>query len=82
MTGMQSLIEIQPNMDVYTSDAVLVGKIKQVREHDMLIDRKHGRDVFIPFTFVDRVFDTERRVHLTLTDEAYGDYDWEHPALI
>lgn len=80
--SIQSTMEIQPNMDVYTSDAVHIGKVKQVREHDMLIDRKHGRDVFIPFSFVNRVIDTERRVDLTLTDESYSDYEWEHPALI
>jgi len=80
--SIQSLTEIQPSMEVYTADAVLVGRVKQIRDHDMLIDRKHGRDVYIPLTFVGRVLTGERRLDLTLTDEAFGDYDWEHPSLL
>jgi hypothetical protein len=80
--SMQSVIEIQPNMEVFTADAVRVGRVKQVRDNDMLIDRHHGRDVYIPLTFVSRVLDTERRIDLTLTDAAYGDFDWEHPSLL
>ncbi len=80
--SMQSLVEIQPNMEVYTSDAVLIGSIKQVREHDMLIDRTHHRDIFVPFTFVNLVVDTERRVELNITEKDYSDLDWEHPSII
>jgi sporulation protein YlmC with PRC-barrel domain len=79
--NMQSVLDIQPGMAVFTTDAFELGTVKQVREHDMLVDRAHKRDVFVPFTYVDRIGDVEKRLELSLTEEAFNEQDWESPSL-
>lgn len=79
---MQSRFEVQPNMEVFTADAVRIGRVKNVREGDMLIDRDHARDVFVPRSLVNLVTDSEHRVDLSITEAEYKDRDWENPDLL
>lgn len=79
---MQSRLEVQPNMEVFTADAVRIGRVKNVREDDMLIDREHARDVFVPRSLVNLVTDSEHRVDLSITEAEYKDRDWESPDLL
>jgi hypothetical protein len=44
--------QIQPGMDVVSIDGERIGKVKQVRKGDFLIDRPLARDVWVPFTSV------------------------------
>lgn len=80
--SIRSHSEIQVNMDVFTADAVRVGRVKEIRDHDMLVDRRHERDVYIPFNFVNRVAAAERRIDLAITDAAFGEHEWERPSII
>ncbi|MEZ4521653.1 MAG: hypothetical protein R3A46_08435 [Thermomicrobiales bacterium] len=80
--SMQSLQEIQLNMNVYTSDAVEIGRIKKIRDHDILIDRPHARDIYVPFTFISQVLDAEQRVELSITEQEFNDHVWDNPPIM
>lgn len=77
----RSMMAVQFDMEVYTSDAARVGRVKTIRGQDFLVDREHARDVYVPVTMVKQVFDDERRVELTLTEADFRQHDWEHPPL-
>ncbi|CAN5807044.1 hypothetical protein BH23CHL2_BH23CHL2_33550 [soil metagenome] len=80
--SLKSSQEIQPYMEVFTADAIRIGRVKKVREDDILIDREHARDVFLPFRFVNLVITGEQRVDLSITEAEYNDHDWENPDLL
>jgi hypothetical protein len=44
--------QIQVGMEVLSSDGQHIGKVKEVREADFLVDRPLARDVFVPYEFV------------------------------
>jgi hypothetical protein len=44
--------QIHPGMDVVSIDGERIGKVKEVRASDFLIDRPHARDLWAPFTAV------------------------------
>jgi hypothetical protein len=44
--------QIQPGMDVVSIDGERLGRVKQVRETDFLLDRPLARDLWVPFTSV------------------------------
>jgi hypothetical protein len=44
--------QIKPGMDVVSIDGERIGTVKEVREHDFLIDRHLARDLWVPFTSV------------------------------
>src|ERR1700730_3803448 len=44
--------QIQPGMDVVSIDGERVGRVKQARETDFLIDRPLARDLWVPFASV------------------------------
>jgi sporulation protein YlmC with PRC-barrel domain len=43
---------IRPGMDVYDMNGQLVGRVKDVRSDDFLIDKRLARDVYVPFSSV------------------------------
>jgi ribosomal 30S subunit maturation factor RimM len=73
---------IQYDMEVYSSDAAPLGRVKQIHEDDILIDRKHARDVLVPLSVVGEVLLEEKRVELALTEAEFNDRDWQHPPLL
>jgi hypothetical protein len=44
--------QIHPGMDVVSIDGTRIGKVKEVRAGDFLIDRPLARDLWVPFTAV------------------------------
>jgi len=44
--------QIQAGMDVVSIDGEHIGKVKEVREADFLVDRPLARDLWVPFTSV------------------------------
>lgn len=44
--------QIHVGMDVVGIDGETVGKVKQVRAQDFLVDRPMARDLYVPFRFV------------------------------
>jgi hypothetical protein len=44
--------QIHPGMDVVSIDGERIGKVKEVRDNDFLVDRPLARDLWVPFTAV------------------------------
>jgi hypothetical protein len=44
--------QIEPGMDVLSIDGERIGKVKEVRQTDFLIDRPLARDLWVPFSSV------------------------------
>jgi hypothetical protein len=44
--------QILPGLDVVSIDGEHIGKVKEVRERDVRIDRPLARDLWVPFTSV------------------------------
>lgn len=80
--SMQNTMAVQPNMEVFTADAVHIGRVKSIQDQEMLIDREHVRDIFIPLSFVTQVIDTEQRVELSITEVEFDELHWENPPII
>ena len=80
--------QIQVGMEVMSIDGHLVGKVKEVRAEDFLLDRPMARDLYIPYRFVLATEDyggTFRRgptepteVVLTVSDADIESHGWEH----
>ena len=80
--SMQNAMAARPNMEVFTADAERLGRVKSIESEEMLIDREHARDIFIPLSFVNRVIDTEQRVELSITEVEFDELHWENPPII
>jgi len=66
-------------MAVMGSDGDEVGKVKNVRTDDFLVDRRFERDVYVPFTAIKEV--SGDRVVLTVETKETGKMGWENPPL-
>ena len=70
---------LQEGMEVVGSDGNRVGRVKEVRDSDFLVDRSPQRDVYVPFDAVQAVVDG--RVVLNVPAGQVGYTDWPNPAL-
>ena len=81
--------QIQVGMEVMSIDGHPVGRVKEVRAADFLLDRPLARDLYIPYSFVLATEDyggTFRRgrtepteVVLTVSEEHLENQGWPHP---
>jgi sporulation protein YlmC with PRC-barrel domain len=68
---------VRPGMPVITTDARQIGKVKEVRETDFLIDRPMQRDAYVPFAAVQAV--TDDGVILSLSADESDEANWPNP---
>jgi ferritin-like metal-binding protein YciE len=72
--------QIRQGMAVVGSDAGQVGKVKEIRDTDFLVDRRGRRDVYVPF---DAIQETKGdRILLNVPADQVEDMAWEKPPLI
>ena len=81
--------QIRVGMDVMSINGHAVGKVKEVRADDFLLDRPLARDLYVPFRFVMATEDyggTFRRgpsapteVVLSVSEEHIDNQGWQHP---
>jgi hypothetical protein len=81
--------QIHVGMDVMSIDGHPVGKVKEVRAEDFLLDRPLARDLYVPYSFVMAAEDyggTFRRgpteqteVVLSVSEEHLDKHGWPHP---
>ncbi len=81
--------QIRVGMDVMSINGHAVGKVKEVRADDFLLDRPLARDLYVPFSFVLAAEDyggTFRRgptepteVVLSVSEEHLDNQGWPHP---
>jgi len=70
--------QIQVGMKVLGIDGLEVGKVKEVRSHDFLVDRPLARDVYVPFDACD-VSDGQIRLQIGALD--VDEQNWPMPDL-
>lgn len=77
-------VHIQPGMEVFGSDGVSVGLVKEVRGEDFLVDRTMRRDVYVPLEAVQGVATdvAPERVILGVSAEQVGEMGWAEPPLV
>jgi len=81
--------QIEVEMVVVGIDGDPIGRVKEVREQDFLVNRPMARDVYVPYSFVlamdnpaDRVRGgpvEEDHVTLTIPSGQVDDQHWRHP---
>jgi hypothetical protein len=81
--------QVHVGMEVMSIDGHPVGKVKEVRADDFLLDRPLARDLYIPYSFVLATEDyggTFRRgrtesteVVLTVSESHIENQGWRHP---
>ena len=81
--------QIRVGMDVMSINGHAVGKVKEVRADDFLLDRPLARDLYVPFSFVmatEEYGGTFRRgpsapteVVLSVSEEHIDNQGWQHP---
>ena len=76
---MTSRPEMQVGMVVTGSDGKSVGKVKEVRDSDFLLDRKLARDLYVPFDAVSHVDAGQVMLSLQAEDVLYQ--RWTSPPL-
>lgn len=71
--------QLREGMEVIGSEGKVVGRVKEIRRRDFLVDRDIARDVYIPFEAVSSV---GAQILLNIGADAVDDQDWEKPDLI
>lgn len=74
-----SLMQVQVGMPVVGSDMGNVGLVKEVRDNDFLVDIPMHRDLYIPFSAVEKV-EADQAV-LTIPAHEVGQMNWPKPSL-
>ena len=70
--------DIRSGMEVIGPDGRRIGKVKEVRQDDILVDREMARDIFVPHSAVSMVGEL---VMLTVAADAVDTQGWEKPEL-
>ena len=71
--------QLEMRMEVTGSDAVTLGRVKEVRDSDFLLDRAMQRDIYVPFAAVQEV--TDGRVVLTIPARQVTTMGWPRSPL-
>lgn len=71
--------QIHPGMEVVGLRDTRIGTVKEVREHDFLVDRLLQRDVYVPFDAVQAI--ERSRVILNLRPSQVDAMDWDKPSM-
>ncbi len=75
----ERLMQVQAGMPVVGSDMSNVGLVKEVRDNDFLVDIPMHRDLYIPFSAVEKV-EADQAV-LNIPAHQVGQMDWPRPSL-
>jgi hypothetical protein len=78
--GTAGLPDVGPGTEVVGADGAAVGRVKEVRDADILVDRRGQRDVYVPLTAVAEA--TAGRVRLTVPAGDVDDQGWRNPPLL
>jgi hypothetical protein len=69
-------------MQVIGVDGEQIGKVKQIRDNDFLLDRPMARDLFVPYQFILSVPDQWEKgpneVVLTISSAHVDSQNWQH----
>jgi len=75
--------QIDVGLEVIGFDGERVGKVKEVRPNDFLLDRPMAHDLYVPYTFImsvpDRGDGRPNEVVLNVTSENIDHQGWRRP---
>ena len=71
---------VRVGMHVAGTDGKEVGKVKEVRDKDFLIDRPMRRDVYAPLDAIQNV--TDDTVTLNVSSDQVDNMNWPKPSLL
>lgn len=74
------VVPVPEGMAVLGRDGVSIGRLKAVRDDDMLVDRLLRRDVYVPFEAIHTV--EPRGIVLTIEADQVEAMHWSHPPLL
>jgi hypothetical protein len=72
--------QVRVGMDVVGSDGKSVGRVKEVRNTDFLVDRPLARDVYVPFEACQSI--SAERIVLTIPAGEVNNQGWANPGLM
>lgn len=72
-------LQIREGMLVVGADGSQIGKVKECRSTDFLVNRRLKRDVYVPFDAIQEIMDD--RVVLSIPGDAVSDMPWARPSL-
>ena len=76
--------QVTVGMRVFGSDDLELGRVKEVREHDFLLDRPVQRDVYVPLSAIRQVEINVQRLNLgaevllDVTSNGLDEMGWSH----
>ena len=65
-------------MQVVAADGQPIGTLKELRDADMLVNRRLRRDIYVPLSALSEV--SGQTVTLNVAADAIGDQDWDMPS--
>ncbi len=68
---------IHTGMEVYGANGGLVGRVKEVHDADIWVDRTLQRDIYVPLTAIQEV--ANGQVFLNVLTGHVGDMGWDRP---
>ncbi len=71
--------QIFTGMEVDGSQGKFAGTVKEIRDNDFLLDRSMDRDVFVPFSAIQKIQD--QKIFLNLPEDQVDDQGWQEPAV-
>ena len=72
--------QLRPSLPVFSLDGEEIGRVKEIRTDDFLVDRPMKRDIYVPF---DQVRETRTdRVTLLQPKDRIDDMRWENPPIL
>lgn len=78
-TPAEKAISLAAGMEVVDRDGVVVGRVKEVRPDDFLLDRPLARDLYVPYS---AVRSTGERAVLNLRSDEIGSQGWNRPNIL
>jgi hypothetical protein len=71
--------QLREGMEVVGKNGKVVGKVKEIRNKDFLVDRDMARDIYVPF---DAVRSVGQQAMLNVSDDDVDKQDWEKPDVV
>lgn len=72
-------MRLRPGMEVLAADGDELGRVKDVRSTDFLLERSMQRDVYVPFDAIRDI--SSDRIVLNVASDQVDNMGWENPPM-
>jgi ferritin-like metal-binding protein YciE len=77
-----SISQLQQGMEVVGSDRQSIGRVRNTRDNDFLVDRPGQRDIYVPFSAIQNVDTDSGQVVLHIPTNQVDGMNWPNPPLL